>query len=72
MIMHSLGTEAAAGSVIKIFLKNPQSQPWKLPHLIFLTPITSSIINMAFLRDCGGYAISEPRAEPSNCSKTKQ
>lgn len=37
MITHSLGTEVAAGSVIKaFFLKESQTQPWKLPHLLSL------------------------------------
>lgn len=70
MIMHSLGTEAAAGSVIKFFLKESSKPTLETPSS-HLTPITSSIINMAFLRQYGGCARSEPRAQPSNCSKKR-
>lgn len=71
MITHSLGTEAAAGSVIKVFLKESSKPTLQTPSS-HLTPIISSIINMAFLREYGGYARSEPRAEPSNCSNATQ
>lgn len=71
MITHLLGTEAAADSVIKIFLRE-SSKPTSETPSSHLTLITSSTINMAFLREYGGYARSEPSAEPSNCSNTKQ
>lgn len=71
MITHLLGTEAAADSVIKIFLKE-SSKPTSETPSSHLTLITSSTINMAFLSECGGCARGKPTAEPSNCSSTKQ